>query len=57
LKVEEPVQQKRGNPNPTTGMIGVHKMREKYQAQISYGGTNHSLGTFGSGYSGGKFGI
>jgi len=46
LKVEEPVQQKRGTPNHTTGLIGVTKKREKYKAMIRYGGTQHNLGTF-----------
>ena len=30
LKVEEPVQEKRGKPNQKTGLIGVFKKREKY---------------------------
>jgi serine protease inhibitor ecotin len=46
LKVEEPVQEKRGNPNQKTGMIGVAKMRKKYMAYIKYGGKTKSLGTF-----------
>ena len=46
LKDEAPVQQKRGKPNQTTGLIGVFKMRKKYQARISYGGKTKSLGTF-----------
>jgi len=46
LKVEESVQEKRGTPNQTTGLIGVYKKREKYQALIYYGGTKHNLGTF-----------
>jgi serine protease inhibitor ecotin len=46
LKVEEPVQQKRGNPNPTTGLIGVSKNGNNYMARIMYGGTNSHLGTF-----------
>jgi len=46
LKVEEPVQQKRGHPNQKTGLIGVNKYRKKYQARITYGGTEHHLGTF-----------
>ena len=46
LKVEKPVQEKRGNPNQKTGLIGVRKSGEKYQASIGYGGKNHSLGTF-----------
>ena len=46
LKVEEPVQKKRGNPNQTTGLIGVCKIGKKYQATISIGGTQHRLGTF-----------
>ena len=48
LKVEEPVQEKRGNPNQTTGLIGVYKSGEKYQARIRYGGKQHILGTFGT---------
>ena len=32
LKVEEPVQQKRGNPNQKTGLIGVNKNGKKYAA-------------------------
>jgi serine protease inhibitor ecotin len=46
LKVEEPVQQERGNPNPTTGLIGVSKSGKKYKAEIKIGGTRHNLGTF-----------
>ena len=46
LRVEEPVQEKRGNPNQTTGLIGVYKIGEKYRAQIRYGGKNNTLGTF-----------
>jgi serine protease inhibitor ecotin len=46
LKVEEPVQEKRGNPNQTTGLIGVYKSGKTYQAQLMYGSTNHHLGTF-----------
>ena len=46
LKVEEPVQEKRGNPNQTTGLIGVFKKGKKYQAQIYYDGTNNNLGSF-----------
>jgi hypothetical protein len=46
LKVEEPVQEKRGTPNQTTGLIGVSKSREKYRASIRYGGTLNHLGTF-----------
>ena len=37
---------KRGNPNQQTGLIGVYKSREKYEASIGYGGTQHHLGTF-----------
>jgi hypothetical protein len=37
---------RRGNPNQKTGLIGVYKMRKKYQAQIRHGGTTKSLGTF-----------
>ena len=37
---------KRGNPNLTTGLIGVSKKREKYQALVDYGGTQHYLGLF-----------
>ena len=37
---------KRGNPNQKTGLIGVSKNGKKYQASISYGGTQHSLGSF-----------
>ena len=46
LKVEEPVQEKRGNPNQTTGLIGVYKSKEKYTAEIRYGGKQHYLGSF-----------
>jgi hypothetical protein len=46
LKVEEPVQQKRGKPNQKTGLIGVSKAGKKYKAQITYGGTQHNLGSF-----------
>jgi len=46
LKVEEPVQQKRGIPNQMTGLIGVYKSHKKYQAVVDYGGTQHNLGTF-----------
>jgi serine protease inhibitor ecotin len=48
LKVEEPVQQKRGKPNQKTGLIGVYKIGEKYTAQIWFGGTKKNLGTFGT---------
>jgi hypothetical protein len=44
--VEEPVQEKRGKPNQTTGLIGVYKIRKKYFAKIEYCGTKHHLGTF-----------
>ena len=37
---------KRGNPNRKTGLIGVFNKREKYQAQVLYGGKTKSLGTF-----------
>ena len=37
---------KRGNPNQKTGLIGVYKKRERYQAQIQYGVTTNTLGTF-----------
>ena len=37
---------KRGNPNQKTGLIGVRKSGEKYQARIHYGGTQHHLGSF-----------
>jgi hypothetical protein len=46
LKVEEPVQEKRGTPNQTTGLIGVTKAGEKYKASIWYGGKKHYLGAF-----------
>ena len=46
MKVEPPKQRKRGNPNQKTGLIGVYKSREKYQASITYGGTEKNLGTF-----------
>jgi serine protease inhibitor ecotin len=46
LKIEEPVQQKRGNPNQSTGLIGVAKSKEKYKAYITYGGTRKNLGSF-----------
>ena len=36
----------RGNPNQTTGLIGVYKSGEKYRVLVRYGGTQHSLGTF-----------
>jgi len=42
----EPVQKKRGNPNQTTGLIGVYKSGKKYRASIVYGGTEHHLGAF-----------
>jgi serine protease inhibitor ecotin len=45
LKVEE-VQEKRGTPNPKTGLIGVYKRREKYNAQITFGNKQYHLGTF-----------
>jgi serine protease inhibitor ecotin len=48
LKVEEPVQQKRGTPNQMTGLIGVFKNGKKYYPQIRYGGTMNSLGSFGT---------
>ena len=37
---------KRGNPNRTTGLIGVSKNRKKYRAQIQYGGKQHTFGSF-----------
>ena len=37
---------KRGNPNQTTGLIGVYKIREKYSAAIKYGGKTKNLGSF-----------
>ena len=37
---------KRGNPNRKTGLIGVSKNREKYKAQIWFGGTMKNLGSF-----------
>jgi serine protease inhibitor ecotin len=46
LKVEPPKKRKRGNPNQTTGLIGVSKNGKKYKAQIQYGGKQHNLGTF-----------
>ena len=46
LNVEEPVQEKRGNPNQKTGLIGVSKNRKKYIASIRYGGKTKHLGTF-----------
>jgi serine protease inhibitor ecotin len=46
LQVEPAVQKKRGKPNPTTGLIGVHKSKNKYNASIKYGGTSKYLGTF-----------
>jgi serine protease inhibitor ecotin len=46
LKVEEPVQEKRGTPNQKTGLVGVYKSGKKYQARIRYGGKQHTLGTF-----------
>ena len=46
LKVEEPVQEKRGTPNQKTGLIGVYRSHEKYNATIRIGGTTKSLGTF-----------
>ena len=46
LKVEEPVQEKRGNPNQKTGLIGVFKKGQRYQAMIYYGAKNKSLGSF-----------
>ena len=38
----------RGNPNQTTGLIGVSKNRKKYKEMVRYGGTPHNLGTFGT---------
>ena len=46
LRVEEPVQQKRGTPNQTTGLIGVSKNKKKYKTEIKIGGTKHNIGTF-----------
>ena len=46
LKVEEPVQQKRGTPNQKTGLIGVSMNGKKYTASINYGRSKHYLGTF-----------
>ena len=38
--------QKRGNPNTTTGLIGVSESGNNYKAQLSFDGTTHYLGTF-----------
>ena len=46
LQVEEPVQEKRGNHNQKTGLIGVHKNGKKYRALIRYDGTQHYIGSF-----------
>jgi hypothetical protein len=46
LKVEEPVQEKRGKPNQKTGLIGVYKIKEKYRAAIGCGGKTKNLGSF-----------
>ena len=46
LKVEPPVQEKRGTPNQKTGLIGVNENGKKYKAMIWYGGKQHNLGTF-----------
>ena len=46
LKVEEPVQEKRGNPNRKTGLIRLSKKKEKYKAGVTYCGTKHDLGAF-----------
>jgi len=38
---------KRGNPNQTTGLIGVYKSGGKYTAKtLRIGGKQHRLGTF-----------
>ena len=37
---------KRGNPNRTTGLIGVFKNGKGYQARLYYDGTQHNFGTF-----------
>ena len=46
LKVEEPVQENRGAPNQKTGLIGVSKSGNKYQAQIQFGRKKYNLGSF-----------
>ena len=46
LKVEEPVQQKRGHPNQKTGLIGVRKSGTKYITSIYIDGTTQNLGLF-----------
>jgi serine protease inhibitor ecotin len=47
LKVEPPKKRRRGNPNQTTGLIGVRKTYgNKYKTSIKYGGTSHYLGHF-----------
>ena len=46
LKVKPPVQEKRGNPNPKTGLIGVSNYGHKYKAIISYCGKPRKLGIF-----------
>ena len=37
---------KRGNPNRKTGLIGVYRIKKKYQALIRYGGRSKNLGSF-----------
>ena len=37
---------KRGNPNQKTGLIGVYKSKNKYQALVKYGGKSKNLGSF-----------
>ena len=48
LKAEEAPQKKRrrGTPNQKTGLIGVHKVGNKYRTLITYGGTNNNLGSY-----------
>ena len=46
LKVEPPVQKKRGKPNPTTGLIGVFESGKRFQAFLTFSGTRNNLGFF-----------
>ena len=47
LKVEPPPKKtKRGNPNPSTGLIGVYKNGKKYIASINMDCTPYHLGSY-----------
>ena len=45
-KTANPVQQQKQKPPPKSGYFGVYPLREKWMAQINYGGKQHNLGVF-----------